>query len=138
MTRTKNKTIQADLDKLIKHWPGHYIVGSKPYQKGCRIYLSYNDQLMDYFKSNDEAFSTMVGHLTGKTPWWPGKKKDQVCDFFDSKITVQPNILVSQATAKKILNLRDESDRLMKTIAIDPLDSDWRNKILTIIKTVSA
>lgn len=126
-------TTQQELDKLIVHWTGHYIVGNKSYQKGCRIYLTLNNQLVDNFKSNNEAYSVMVNHLTGKEPWWPGKKKEQECEFLNKKMLIQPDDLVLHSTAVKILNLRDEADRLMKTINIDPLLQDWRYQLMEII-----
>lgn len=133
MAGTKKQTSQEDLNKLINHWPGHYIVGSKPYQKGCRIYLTLNEQLVETFDKNDDAYVAMVGHLTKKEPWWPGKKKEQVCGFFDNKVLIQPDSLVIHSIAIKVLNLRDESDRLMKTIVVDPLNPTWRDQILKII-----
>jgi len=133
MAGTTQQTHQEDLDKLIKHWPGHYIVGSKPYKKGCVIYLTESNQVIDTFKSNDQAYSTMINHLTGRMPWWPGKKKEQIVEFFNSSISIQPDSMIIHSTAIKILNLRDEADRLMKTILIDPFDNDWKEKIINII-----
>lgn len=133
MVGTKKQTSQADLEKLIKYWPGHFIIGSKPYQKGCRIYLSKNNQLLDEFRSNDEAFSTMVGQLTGKTPWWPGKRDEQKATFFQD-LQIQPDSTVLHSTAVKALNLRDEADRLMRTINIDPLLPAWRSQLMQLIK----
>jgi len=135
MTGTKKQTSQKILDKLITHWPGHYIVGSKPYQKGCKIYLTENNQLIDTFDKNEDAYTAMVGDLTKKLPWWPGKRKEQVCEFFDDKIQIQSNALILQCTAKKILDLRDESDRLMKTIMVNPFNPEWRDQVIQIIKS---
>jgi hypothetical protein len=133
MSGTKKQTSQIDLEKLIVHWPGHYIIGSTPYNKGCRIYLQSNNQLIETFKKNDEAYITMVNHLTGKAPWWPGKKDEQIVNFFGDSLKIQPDSMVVHSVAVKILNLRDESDRLMKTICIDSLDKEWRKKVMKII-----
>lgn len=143
MAGTKRQTSEAVLKKLIKHWPGYIIVGSKPYSKGAKIYTPdqhmNRNELIQTFPSNDAAFLTMTESITKNNGWFPGK--DIETPLFgelgiDKKI-VKDQVQEAQSAfynnARKARDLRTDADQLFSFIGIDPLDKNWKRKVNKIL-----
>lgn len=150
MTGTKKQTSEAVLKKLIKHWPGYIIEGSKPYTKGAKIYQTVGKlptgkiasaKLVQTFPSNDAAFLTMTESVTKNNGWYPGKDVETPLfgamksppEVMEDRIEHAMQTLYNNA--RKARDLRTEADLLFEYLMIDPLDKDWKNKINKILNT---
>jgi hypothetical protein len=131
MAGTKHQCTQLVLDKLILHWPGYYIVGSTPYKKGCRIHRFGNDEEVQFFDKNDNAFLTMTEAITKGTGWFPGKSN---IGFFKPETVITPNSVSVFNNLRKAKDYRVEADRLMKACGIEPMDPLWLKKVDHILK----
>lgn len=141
MAGTKRQTSEVVLQKLIKHWPGFMIIGSKPYAKGATIF----DESKDYgaavqtFPSNDAAFLTMTESITKNNGWYPGKDIETPLfgDLGIDKSKVKDQVKEAQNVfynnARKARDLRTDADQLFSFINIDPLDKNWIRKINKIL-----
>ena len=148
MSGTKLQTSETVLQELILYWPGYTIVGSKPYNKGAKIYktysipttVKYGSKLVQTFSSNEVAFLIMSEAIAKGTGWYPGVDVESPL-FGSVKISeATENLMVSEARrvfyndARKAKDIREKADLLFSYIGIDPLDTQWKSKINKILK----
>ena len=141
MAGTKRQTSELVLQKLIKHWPGFMIIGSKPYAKGAHIFRTDQDygRAVQTFPSNDAAFLTMTESITKNNGWYPGKDIETPLfgDLGINKKTVRNQVQEAQTVfynnARKARDLRTDADQLFSFINIDPLDKNWKKKVNKIL-----
>lgn len=147
MAGTKRQTSESVLKKLIKHWPGYIILGSKPYDKGAKIYkegkekFDFVTELVQEFPSNDAAFLTMSESIIRNNGWFPGKDINTPLfneiknDEFVAKEQIKQAQNAFYNNARKARDLRNEADVVFSFINVDPLDKNWVreiNKILNV------
>jgi hypothetical protein len=144
MAGTKRQTSETVLKKLIKHWPGYIIFGSKPYSKGAKIYRDNNTtkggmQIIQEFPSNDAAFLTMTESITKNNGWFPGKDLstplfgEEPEDVARARNHVKEAQRVFYNNARKARDLRTDADQLFNFINMDPLDKNWKRKVNKIL-----
>jgi hypothetical protein len=140
MAGTKRQTSEKVLQKLIKHWPGYSIIGSRPYSKGVRIIWNETKDTIQTFPSNDAAFLTMTESITKNNGWYPGKDitlplfgDSELVDNVAVKDKVKKAQMVLFNNARKARDLRIEADRLFGFINIDPMDKNWEKKIKKVL-----
>lgn len=140
MSGHRNNCSERILQELIRHWPGYTIVGSKPDAKGAKIIRTLDHQVVQRFRKNDDAQLAMIEAITKNTGWLPEKPRlglglvVPTPDYFNMTKEQLRKSAHYFNTAQQIRDKRDSVDALMRDIAMDPFDRNWRKKINKILR----